>query len=167
MKPAARFAGLVGLTALQARSAELPVNFLSPREPKPVKDPNKRLFAGIAAAALVLIVGGLVYGRYVVSEKAARVLALQNEKSDLEEDVKNLDDVGKRYTVVKDWENKGVNWLDELYDLTVNFPDPATTEVVTLNADPLVAGEKKNPSKKVGIITMDIRTKSPDEVDDC
>ncbi len=151
------FAGLVGLVAMLARSPELPVNFLEPREPKPVSDPNKRLFGMIAAAAAVLLVAGLGYGRYVVSQKKTELAGQFEAKANLEEDLKKLDDVAKRVKGVKDWQDKDVNWLDVLYDLTENFPDPATTEVMQLTASTVKAGEK-SATKWVGNIILDLHT---------
>lgn len=130
------FAGPVGLMALRARSPELPLNFLSPREPKPVSDPNKRLLGLIGVAAAILIVGGLLLGLFIVNQKQSREQSLAKQKAELEEDLKKLDDVQRRVKAVKDWEDKGVNWLDELYDLTARFPDPTKIEVVQLLGTP-------------------------------
>ena len=33
----------------------------------------------------------------------------------------------KRIKTVKEWEDKGINWLDEIYETTDRFPDPNGT----------------------------------------
>lgn len=130
------FAGAVGLIALKARSTPLPINFLEPRQPSAKSDPGKRLIALVGIAAALILVTGLVVGLFLVSRKGSDVVALQNQKRDLDEEIKKLDDVSKRIKAVKDWEDKGVNWLDELYDLTARFPDPSGTEVTQLIGQP-------------------------------
>jgi hypothetical protein len=151
------FAGLAGLAALRARSAELPVNFLSPREPKKASDPGKRMIGWVAAAASILFVSGLAFGLYKLDEKDQTQRGLQNEKTDLEDSLRKLDEVSKRVKAVQDWEGKGVNWLDEIYDVTAAFPDPAKTEVIELDGqyvDPPKGAAKKYSAKmKLTIFT--------------
>jgi len=140
------FTGPVGLAALRARSLELPINFLSPREPKPVSDPGKRLLALIGVAAALLLVGGLAIGLFIVNQRSSTLTALRNQKSGLDDDIKKLDDSVKRVKAVKDWEAKGISWLDELYDLTARFPDLTKAEVVQLIAKPIE--QAKNSKNK-------------------
>src|SRR4029078_4888408 len=121
------FAGPAGLAALRARSAELPVNFLAPREPTVGPDPGKRLVALVAVAAAVLFVGGLAVGLFLVEQKKDQSRALQAQKTELEDELKKIEGGTKRVKAVADWEAKGVNWLDEIYDLVAGFPDPAGT----------------------------------------
>jgi hypothetical protein len=147
------FAGLAGLAALRARSAELPVNFLEPRQPRQGSDPNKKMLAIIGAAAAVLLVAGLAYGLLLVSDKEKTRRALVNDKTSLEDELRGLEDVSKRVKAVRDWQDKGVNWLDELYDLTAAFPDPAGTEVVHLVGAPV---EQSKGSKKKTVAEMQL-----------
>jgi hypothetical protein len=158
------FAGAVGLAALRARSAELPINFLEPREPRPVSDPGKRLIGLVGAAAAVLVVGGLIAGLVIADQKKNAVAALLTQKLQLEEDLRNMEDGGKRVKAVREWEDKGVNWLDELYDLTYRFPDPANTEVRTLVCGPLEPA-KGSKLKYVADMRLDIFTDAVKDVD--
>lgn len=158
------FAGLAGLASLRGRSAELPVNFIEPREPKTAKDPNKRMLVMVAASIFVLMVAGLAAGRMMVSSKADQVKALRMEKNEIEDDIKNMEESMKRIKVVKEWQDKNVNWLDELYDLTARFPDPRYTEVVQLIGKP---NETKNTNAKyVAEIELNIHTEGGKHVDD-
>ncbi|MCE9530178.1 MAG: hypothetical protein K8T89_03435, partial [Planctomycetes bacterium] len=123
------FTGAIGLISTRTRSTELPINFLQPRQPKSQSDPGKRLIAYVAAAAGVLLVAGLGFGLFLEAQKQKERTALQIQKNQIEEDIRNLDDISKRVAGVHEWESKGLNWLDELYDLTARFPDPSGTEV--------------------------------------
>ena len=158
------FAGLTGLTALRARSVELPVNFLNPREPKAHSDPNKRMLGLIGVAASLLLVGGLALGLFLVAQKSKAANALRAQKSDLEDDLKKLDDTSRRVAAVKDWENKGINWLDELYDLTARFPDPSGAEVIQLVGKP-IPPVKNSANKHVADLELTINTGSARAVD--
>lgn len=159
------FTGPVGLIALRARSPELPINFLAPREPKPISDPNKRLLGLIAVAASLLLFGGLAIGRFVVSEKGDKVAKMQMEKNELDDEIHKLDDSSKRVKGVKDWEEHGINWLDELYDLTARFPDPNSTEVVELTTASIKQAAKST-SKYSAEMRLDLRTKESKQVDE-
>src|SRR5262249_52924945 len=101
-------------------------------------------------AAAVLFVAGLAIGLYLVSGKESELRAAQNERNELDEDVKKLEEVTKRVNAVQAWENKGVNWLDEFYDITAAFPDIAKTELVELDGqyvDPPKGATKKYSAK--------------------
>src|SRR5262249_56134741 len=74
------FAGAVGLLHAFADSAELPINFIQPREPKPVRDPNQRRLAfGVALAASVLVAG--VACRYLQYSALDRQVADQPRRN--------------------------------------------------------------------------------------
>lgn len=121
--PRGGYVGPAGLLHLKARAAELPINFVQPREPKPPRDPNKRALtwaAGIAAG-LVLVLGGIGYLRLSAQER--KVKALQAEKQHAEETLAGLAKDDQRNKALADWLKTDVVWLDELYDLTAMFPD--------------------------------------------
>jgi Tfp pilus assembly PilM family ATPase len=160
------FSGLVGLVALRARSGELPVNFLAPREPSRTKtDPNKKMlvWVGIAAALVFATVMGL--GFFKVTMKANEIEALRAQKKDLENDIAVHADTMKRAGIVKEWENKNVCWLDELYDLTYHFPDPngppgSSAEVVKFSGF-AIENQSKNATKKyAAAMTLEVNSES-------
>ena len=64
------FAGLAGLAYLRARSSELPVNFIEPREPKVAADPNKRMLAVVSLVLVVVMVALLGFLRLKASSKS-------------------------------------------------------------------------------------------------
>ncbi len=153
------FAGLVGLVALRSRSAELPVNFLEPREPKRVADPGKRLLILVGAGAALLIVAVLGIGFWQVNQKASAAQTLRNQKQEIESEIALRGDTLKRAGIVKEWESKGVCWLDELYDLTAVFPDPAGTEVVKLTGTP-ITNQPKSGKKFAAAMVLEINTEA-------
>jgi Tfp pilus assembly PilM family ATPase len=159
------FAGLAGIAYLRARSAELPVNFIEPREPKSDRDPNKRLFAIVGAAAALLLIGGLGIGRFVVSKKTSQAVALKMQKNELDDDLRNLEESVRRVKAVREWNDKGVNWLDELYDLTARFPDPKGTEVTVLIGQRL---DSKNAAaaKYAADLELQVSTEGSDFIND-
>lgn len=121
--PRGGFVGPAGLLHLRARSAELPINFVQPREPKPPRDPNRRALtwaAGIAAG-VVLLLGGIGYLR--LSSQERRVKELEAEKKWAQEQNELLAKDDQKNKALDDWLKTDIVWLDELYDLTSIWPD--------------------------------------------
>jgi hypothetical protein len=156
------FAGLVGLIALRARSGELPVNFLEPREPRRAANPNKRLLVLVGAAAAALLIGVMVIGFLQVSQKAAAAQTLRNQKQELESEIAAHADTMKRAGIIKEWETKGVCWLDELYDLTAVFPDPVgAAEIVKFSGYGLENQSKNAAKKYAAAMQLEVNTEDP------
>lgn len=153
------FAGLVGLIALRARNNEMPVNFLAPREPKEVGDPNKRLLLFVGLGVVVLFLAVMGFGFWTVQQKSKEATNLRKEKAELETEIAARGDTIKRATIVRDWEHKNVCWLDEIYDLVTVFPDPAGTEVVKLSGTP-TDPPKGAVKKHVAALVLEVNTES-------
>jgi len=122
-----RFAGAVGLLA--GRVAGLPINFTSPRQPKVKSDPRKPLFIATAIAALVLIVGGGLTGYLMLSAADDRLQQKQQDKADLEKLLADADPDGKRIAAAEQWEARGVNYLDQMFDFSEQVPPGDTVRV--------------------------------------
>jgi hypothetical protein len=108
------FSGPLGLLQMSC-SRPLPINFVSPRQPKPVTNPN---YARLRVAALVvalLIVGLFVAGQMLISSTQAATAALVSQKDEMDESLKAAKAAGKKLKDLEDWDNPV--WLDELYDL--------------------------------------------------
>jgi hypothetical protein len=118
------FAALVGLLHLQGSRGGLPVNFASPKQPRPPEDPNRRkVFLGAAVAAAVLLAVGLL-GFLEISKLDQQIKAKTATNRELDEQLKAFEDDDKRVKAIGAWADQDVVWLDELYDLTDRFPDP-------------------------------------------
>jgi len=129
--PPGTLAGLAGLFAQQA-SREPTINFAHPREPKPPRDPNKRLL-GMTAAAVGLafvVFGGLAYAR--VSSKQAEVTKLQKKLNDSKAMLVDLKPDEERIRAFDSWTATNVNWLDELYDMTARLPDTTNIRMISI-----------------------------------
>jgi len=144
---------------LYGRGKGLPINFVHPREPKPPADPNRRLmaWAGIAAAALLLI-GGIA-GYAVVAAKQREVERLTKQKNELDEDLVKLDQDERRIAAVDQWQKSEIVWLEELYNLTARFPDITKLRLTELTAEPLQLappqpGRPADPDKPVARVKL-------------
>ncbi|MCS7272287.1 MAG: hypothetical protein NZ703_14485, partial [Gemmataceae bacterium] len=116
-----RCAALVGMLAAQA-ARQHAINFVSPRQPQTQRDPYKiRLAAAATLAGLLLLIGG-VFGYLQVSQAERDLVQLQRRKQDRENEMKLLEPDAKRLKAVREWQSRGVNWLDELYDWSDRFP---------------------------------------------
>jgi hypothetical protein len=159
----ASFAGVIGALALQS-FGEFPINFLKPREPKPIVDPVKqriKVFGSIG-----LIVGILFFGYALMlrMEKDEQISQLVAQKTTLDQDLTMLEDDSRRIKAIDEWMSRNVNWLDEIYDITQRFPDIAGTRVMTMTGS-YKEPEKNAKTKYVAQIEMKIETESGKFVD--
>lgn len=125
-----------GLARLFA-SAEWPINFQKPREPKPPADPNRRKVGLLAALAAVVVVGLGLVAYMQVSGKDDMVQQLESQKRQLDAELVELDPLKRRAKAVDDWVGAKINWLDELYDLTARVKDHAHLRITHVTGDPI------------------------------
>ena len=115
-------AASAGLLHVFAATRTLPINFVHPREPKPPRDPNKRMLAWAAGLPPPCCSGWRHrLGRLAAQDREIR--DLQEARSQLDRDLVLLDQDDRRFKAVKDWQDSEVVWLDELYDLTAATPN--------------------------------------------
>jgi Tfp pilus assembly PilM family ATPase len=115
------FIGAVGLLHLRARSAELPVNFALAKQPKPPRDPNRRLYLLGACAAVLLLLGGLVFGQKLVSNAEEELEEAKETTENLNAQLVKERLNTTRMKALHEWD--GVPWPDELYELTARMPE--------------------------------------------
>jgi Tfp pilus assembly PilM family ATPase len=153
-----RFAGAAGLLACKA--AGLPINFAAPRQPKAEKDPNRKLYAYAAAAAAVLFLGGGALGYLTLAAADRKLDALQTEKADLEKLTGDAEPDRKRLEAVDQWAGRGVNYLDEMFDLADRFPvgDQVRATKVTGSAIRVDKAGKQEAQAKLDLL---IGSKTP------
>ena len=162
--PMGTYAGLAGMFALRAAAPAFPINFAAPRQPKPPRDPGKRVLflvgGGLAAFAVLLLAVGLIQ----LSAKNRKVAALVKEKSVLETQLRAFDADTKRIKALDDWSATEVNWLDELYDMTARVPDITKIRIISLSTT--VVEKPGNKDKLVAAINLKgVTTVDPIPVD--
>ncbi|NBO93016.1 MAG: hypothetical protein EBV06_12005 [Planctomycetia bacterium] len=141
------FAGPMGLLYLQG-AGELPINWMSPRQPKPPADPNwGRMRLGLVVG-VALLVGLLIMGILMTSAEESAIVSLQDQTREVEEKLKSAQDQSKRLKAIQGWVNP--IWLDELYDLA-GRTDLTKARFESITSDSITRTEK---SKYVGMITM-------------
>src|SRR5262249_53619648 len=109
------FAGAVGLLHLMAQRHELPINFAQPKQPRPPRDPNQRLYLLVACLFLVLFFGGLVVGNNVIEQKRALLAEMKIAETDLKRQLDQESEKARKLQALHEWE--GVPWPDDLYEL--------------------------------------------------
>jgi hypothetical protein len=153
------FAGAAGLLHLRGRGRELPINFVKPREPKPPRDPNRRVLVLAASAVGLLALAAAGFGYTRVAAKDREIAQLQADKNDLDDALLKLDQDERRINAVDYWLKSEVVWLDELYDLTARFPDINKLRLTELAADPLpvpapAPGAREQPARPAARIKL-------------
>jgi Tfp pilus assembly PilM family ATPase len=131
------FVSAAGLLYARALRTDLPVNFAQPKKPKPPSDVKKIRLITAGAAAALLLIGTMIYSYSQLNDKQQRVDSLYLRKVDLEKKLAGLEEDDKRIALLEDWNQSGIVWLDELYDLTVRFPDTETIRLTSLRGDPV------------------------------
>jgi hypothetical protein len=161
---AGAFAGIAGTFQPLSRGRELPVNFVKPREPKPPRDPNRRLFALAGGLAAAILLGLVTLGWARNSAKSRELAELVETKAKLDSDLRILEQDDRRFKSVKEWRDSEVVWLDELYDVTAAVRDIDRMRVTHVIANPLTIASTPGKANKYaarvemkGLITDDTR----------
>ncbi len=144
-----RMAAPVGLLRVLARPSGLPINFVTPRQPKADANPNRSrillaALVGIAACATLAVVGF-----WQVDQATRRLVAATNDAADVDRQLAQLEVQAKRLAAADEFTNREIIWLDEIYDLAERFPDNRRTRLQELEATslvPRISGSLKTPS---------------------
>jgi Tfp pilus assembly PilM family ATPase len=115
------FAGLVGLAQLWA-SQSVPINFISPKEPKPEKTNKVRMGVLLGALAAVLLLGTWVLGQMELAKREQLVQEERRKLKDLEAQLEKLKPDQQRLATLIQWDDSSLPWADELLELTRRFP---------------------------------------------
>jgi Tfp pilus assembly PilM family ATPase len=145
------FAGAVGLLRLQAEGKAVPINFLTPKQPKPPRDPNKKRVALAACLAALLVLGAVAIGYAQIAKRDRELTALTLAKVLLDGQMVQIEEDAKRIEALEEWAGGEIVWLDELYDLTDRFPNTDTIRLTHLTGSPLATAEKE---KHVARLTL-------------
>jgi len=139
------FTGAVGLLQTWALRNEAAINFVKPKEPRKVGDPDRGRKLVLAAVGIVALVIALFVGSLVLANKRDQVSRLTELKDSLDQQLRLLAQDEKDIKALRDWEQAKVPWLDELYDLAARFPYKEGLRVTSLTVDALTV----NPKSKV------------------
>lgn len=130
------FVSAVGLLSARAERAELPINFAQPKKPKPPRDANKTRLVAAGVAAAAVLVGTVVYCGGVLAEKQRQLDLASLRETNVKRQLSLLEEDANRIALLDEWNQAGIVWLDELYDLTARFPDTETIRLTSLTGDP-------------------------------
>ncbi len=158
-----RFAGAVGLLAAKAADA-VPINFVTPRQPRVAKDPKKAQMLIGAAAVLLLLLGGGIYGYVALSAADDNFGRLQMQKTSLEEDIKRMEPDSKRLEAARKWQSRRVNWLDEMYETSTRLPTSDKFFVSSFEGKPGPIDQKGNQPSGQGVLTLKATSRSLETV---
>ncbi|HVS34885.1 MAG TPA: pilus assembly protein PilM [Gemmataceae bacterium] len=115
------FAGAAGLLFARAKSAELPINFIQPRQPKPPSDPKNRRLVLVAGAVAVAAAVVIVCCTVVMGAAQRQLDGLRRQSQELDAPLAMDREETKRMDALASWDS--IVWLDELYDLTTRITD--------------------------------------------
>ncbi len=142
-----RFAGAVGLLA--GKGAEtLPINFVSPRQPKTASDPARRRLIAVAALALTLLFASGAWGYMLLDDADKRIADLNQKKTKLQESVDRGAPDAKRVQAIEAWSKREVVWLDEMQELAEWMPPGDSVRVTSYTGTALPVGKDgKQPAQ--------------------
>ena len=141
------FAGAAGLLYARASTAGLPINLVSPRQPKPPASSGYRLVRLAVVAAVVLFLGLAALGRILHADYQREVDAVESQEREVDAKLAATRAQAKRLKALDDWDS--LPYLDELYDLTVRIPDVNQLRVTQATAETLTRTEKSRYAAKV------------------
>ncbi len=151
-KMRARFTGVVGLLAGQARFGPPAINFAQPRQPKAAANPNRNRNAIGALLGLVAFAGLALGGYILVANSNATTAQLRGRVQSLNSEIETKEPDAKRLAAAEDFEKRNVPWVDELYEIAHLFPDinkmKVTKFVGTAIPPPLNKDKLKGPAPK-------------------
>ncbi|HVK12592.1 MAG TPA: pilus assembly protein PilM, partial [Gemmataceae bacterium] len=153
------YAPLVGLLHLKAKGP-LPIDFVTVRQPAQPVDRKRQWKTLAIGLAVLLVFGGLGFGYLKLQAKNREMVAAVNRKKAVEEELVALELDRKRMATFQEWDDGRINWLDEFYDITAQFPDKGGTRLEYFKGDPRKP-EKGAKSKLVGQMKLKITTETP------
>jgi hypothetical protein len=175
-----RFAAAGGAIALKAAPGPLPINFVTPRQPKSEPNKNRTLFMVAALAACILVGLAIFGGMRLVDSASQEVASLTSQKDSIDENLKFLTLNAKRADAAEEFMKFHVRLHDEMYDWTHLFPEIVSTRVTMIDYTAAAMPSKKErqdeekrketnpaykaPIKPVGKVTFTIQAKDSTQV---
>jgi hypothetical protein len=143
------FAGTMGVLFARAEG-DLPINFVSPREPKPPQNFNYRLARLAIVAGIALFVGLIVLGQVLHAAWSKEAESYRQARQEVETRLTAAQLNGRRLKALDEWDTPPS--LDELYDLTARIPNVELIRIKSISINPLPRG--KQASRFVAKITI-------------
>lgn len=142
-----RFAALIGALIREASSQAHTIDFVNPRRPIAGNRNRSRalLWGGMAAALLICM---SLVGWWLLSSQDARIAELNQDLTGLrninkgDRNLPGVDQITGEVNLIDEWQNKNINWLDELYEFSKRFetPDDAIVDSMMLSANEKIVG---------------------------
>src|SRR5207245_9795167 len=120
------------------------------KQPKPSRDTNRTRLIVAASVAGVFLLAAVVYGYVQLADKQCEYDNLFLRKQRVERQLTELAEDEKRIALLDDWNQSGVVWLDELYDLTDRFPDTERIRLTSLTGNQLTHITPTRPAATTG-----------------
>jgi hypothetical protein len=137
-----RFAALLGMLHEEATGGRPGIDFLNPRR-KPVPPDRRRQYAwvGAGAAMLALMLTGIISWQLRSYDQS--IGKLQHASQGLDKQVKDAEELRTRVSEIDTFVTGDINWLDEVYDLSVKLPpaEQAIVEQATFSSRPGGGGQ--------------------------
>jgi hypothetical protein len=165
-----RLAASTGALRMLAGADRLPIDFVTPRQPKAEPNKNRQRYLLLALAAILLLAAGFFAGFYLDDQERKKLVDLNAKKKDVGDELQQMLQDARRAEAAEEFEKHSLRLHDELYDLTSYFPDVSKVRVTLLDysAVPLPnkkdreerkkAGAAANVARPVGNLTMNILT---------
>ena len=134
-----RFAALLGMVYDEAEGRRHGIDFLKPRQrPQPPNRGRRYAWLAAAAASLLLVLAGLI--AWQIQGYSRRLSGLQTESKNLDGPVKEAQKLRAEVEVIDAFAAGDVNWLDQLHELSQEFPSAADAVVDSATFSGLTEG---------------------------
>ncbi len=162
---AGRFAPLLGMALAELEDTGHAIDFLDPRRrPEPPRRNTKYILAGAVVAMLVTLF--FVYGRFQSRRLATEKKNLEAESSQLDKAIAKARKMEENVKRIEQWTANDVVWLDELYELSQDFPSAKRAMLTDLSFGPGAPGGtididgRVDKSSTIGTLLADLRDES-------
>lgn len=136
---AGRFAPLLGMLLDEAAHQPPAIDFLNPRRRPPPPDRRRPLVLAAAAVAAVVL-AGYFWFYSATSSLDDRIAELEQQAQEQEKLVAKYKEVELAAKEIEAWAASDVNWLDELRELSDDFPQAKDVLITQLRMGPHAAG---------------------------
>ena len=135
------YTSLLGSIIQTSGSGNNAVDFLAPRRP-PQPQIDKRKLAIIGGIAATVLLSGIVWLWWTMSSRNAEIERLASENNTMRTEVEEMEKLASRIEKIDYWQAMNIDWLEELYQLSMMFPDPESARMSSITLDRQVNSAK-------------------------